>query len=367
VIIRHLHFRSPRWRLDRLTCCNGHASGGNTMSRSLLLMIAGLLGVSATVIAKPVPREKAPQAITVENANQVVRLTELPQDVWEIVFGPKPRQVIFLDWEKAADVFDAKTLKPIGKIGADKRLIHIACDMLRDRVAYCENSTVVEIVDLRDGRTTRIDTGSQQPRMQFSPNGKLLATGGAGTQAKLWEVATGKAIRSFDVGPTEGGLTVQFSPDGKLLAVGHRNATTRVFEVETGKALHTLPKNMSQGLRFSPDGKTLAITYVDGSLALWNVADGKVLHERRSSAQELYRVSWSAGGDVLVTSGRQGRITLWKAADLSVLKEFDAPEWVIEAQFTPDGSRILTASGSIQRSPDRQVMVWGLPGARRDR
>ena len=68
-------------------------------------------------------------------------------------------------------------------------------------------------------------------------------------------------------------------------------------------------------------------------------------------------MSWSARGDVLATSGRQGRMTLWKAAELSVVKEFDAPEWVIEAHFTPDGSRLLTAGGSIQWSPDRQVTV----------
>jgi WD40 repeat protein len=338
------------------------------MPRSFLLPAVGVvLAVSAVAFAKPVPRTKAPPAITAANAKQVVKVAELPHDVWRIVFGPHPGQVIFLGWEKAADVLDAKTWKPIVKIGANRRLIHIACDLLGDQVAYCENTSVVEIVNLRDWSTTRIDTGSQQPGMAFSPSGKLLATGGGGTQAKLWEVATGKAICSFDVGPSEGGLTVQFSPDGKLLAVGHRNSTTRIFDVESGKALYTLQRNMSQGLRFSPDGKTLAITYVDGGLALWNVADGKLLHERKSSAQELYSVSWSAGGDLLATSGRQGRITLWNAADLSVVKELDAPDWVIQVHFTPDGSRLLTAGGSIQASPDRKVTVWGLPGTRQDR
>jgi len=337
------------------------------MSRPVLLVVAALLAASAIVSAKPVPREKPLPAITAANAHQVVKLQELPQDIWRIVFGPKNGQVVFLGWEKSADVLDATTFAPIGKIGADKRLIHVACDSQGDRVAYCENSTTVEILNLKDNTTTSIQTGSQQPGMAFSPSGKLLATGGSGTEAKLWEVATGKLVRTFDVGPAVGGLTVQFSPDGKRLAVGHRNSTTGIFEVESGKRQHTLDRKMSQGLRFSPDGKTLAIAYVDGSLALWNVADGTLRHERKSSAQELYGAAWSAGGDVLATAGRQGRITLWRAADLSVLKEFDAPEWVIQVHFTPDGTRLLTSGGSMLPSPSRKVTVWGLESPRAER
>jgi WD40 repeat protein len=332
------------------------------MPRSLLLVAATLLTTSAMVAAKPVPREKPRPIITAANAHEVVKLQELPHDIWRIVFGPKNGQVVFIGWEKPADVFDATTFMSVGKIGADKRLLHLAFDATGERVAYCENSTTVEIVNLRNGATTAIQVGNHQPGMAFSPSGKLLATGGSSTHAKLWDVATGQLLRTFDVGPDVGGLTVLFSPDGKLLAVGHRNATTRLFEVESGKLLHTLNKNMSQGLRFSPDGKTLAVAYVDGSLALWNVADGKLLHDRKSTAEELYGVSWSAGGDVLATAGRQGRITLWKAADLSVLKEFDAPEWVIQIHFTPDGSRLLTSGGSMLPSANRKLTVWGLRG-----
>lgn len=335
------------------------------MPRSIRVAAMVLLAATTVTAAKPVPREKPKQPITAANAHQVVELSELPLDIWEIAFGPKPGQVIFLGWEETANVLDAGTFTTVSKIGAGKRLIHIACDALGERVAFCENTTSVEIVRLRDGATTTIETGQHQPGMMFSPSGKLLATGGFGNQATLWDAATGKLVRALDAGPVKGGLTVQFSPNGKHLAVGNRNSTTRIFEVETGKLLHTLERAMSQGLRFSPDGKTLAVTYVDGSLALWNVADGKLRHQQKSSAAELYSVSWSAGGDVLATVGREGRITLWKAADLSVLKEFEAPEWVIRVYFTPDGSRFLTSGGSSgPGATDRKVTVWGLGGAR---
>jgi WD40 repeat protein len=103
------------------------------------------------------------------------------------------------------------------------------------------------------------------------------------------------------------------------------------------------------------------VAYVDGSVALWKVADGSLLHLRRTGAQEIYSLDWSPRGDVLVTSGRQGKITLWDGRKLSALKELETPEWVIRVRFSPDGTRLLSAGGSIQRGPDRRLTVWGVP------
>jgi hypothetical protein len=43
-----------------------------------------------------------------------------------------------------------------------------------------------------------------------------------------------------------------------------------------------------------------------------------------------------------------------------ILKELEAPEWVIRVRFSPDGDRLLTAGGGIQRDAGRKVVVWGL-------
>src|SRR5437879_1178806 len=119
---------------------------------------------------------------------------------------------------------------------------------------------------------------------------------------------------------------------------------------------------MSHELKFSPDGKTLAVAYVNGEVALWDVASGKLLRARATGAEEVYTLDWGKQSDVLVTAGLKGKILLWNPADLTVLKELAAPEWVIRVRFSPDGDRLLSAGGGQLPGAERKVLVWGLGG-----
>src|SRR5262249_49173122 len=133
-----------------------------------------------------------------------------------------------------------------------------------------------------------------------------------------------------------------------------------------------LPKRMTHQLAFSPDGKVLAAGYVDGTLALWDVASGALLRSQPAGAQEVYTVDWSPMGDVLVTAGRyksmggepDGRVTreieLWDPQALTKLKGLEAPDWVVQARFTPDGTRLVTSGGSKYGSVDRKLVVWAV-------
>jgi WD40 repeat protein len=84
------------------------------------------------------------------------------------------------------------------------------------------------------------------------------------------------------------------------------------------------------------------------------------MHLRQTSAEEMYRVNWSPAGDLLVSAGRKGAITIWDSDDMTVICELSAPEWVIEAIFSPDGTRLLTSGGEKYGSTDRRVTIWGV-------
>jgi WD40 repeat protein len=313
--------------------------------------------VTALVCAAPAPTRK-PVAISVKNAEKVTLIHEAAWDTQELVWMPK-NQLTLHGWEKPVEIVDPMSFRTVRKLAEDKRLVHFAVSSDGETIAFCENTNSVEIHNLRTKKLLRLDTGNPQPQMAFSPNGKLLATGGYGTQAKLWSIKSGELIRCLDA-PGKGGLTPVFSPDGNLLAVGNRNDVTRLFEVETGKLLHTLFRTMSQELKFSPNGKVLAVAYVDASVALWDVESGNLLLEQKTKAKELYTLDWSPAGDVLATAGLEGSIILWDARDLSILKELPAPEWVIRVRFSPDGSRLYSAGGKSSPAVDRKVSVWGL-------
>jgi WD40 repeat protein len=193
--------------------------------------------------------------------------------------------------------------------------------------------------------------------VKFSPDGRTLATGGYGRSAHLWSASRGTLLRRFDL-DTEGGLTTEFGPDGTILAIGNRNSMTGLFDTATGNLRAILNgKFCSQELKFDPTGKTLAVVYVDGSLALWDVETGGLKLSVQADADELYTVDWSPDGSLLVTAGRNSMVTLWNAKDLSILNELESPEWVIQARFSPDGTRLYFCGGAADDPGDRHVEI----------
>jgi WD40 repeat protein len=63
----------------------------------------------------------------------------------------------------------------------------------------------------------------------FSPDGRLLATVGRDTTARVWDSATGQQLRTL-TGHDAEVEGVAFSPDGRLLATASDDRTARVWD-----------------------------------------------------------------------------------------------------------------------------------------
>lgn len=94
--------------------------------------------------------------------------------------------------------------------------------------------------------------------MVFSPDGRILASSGADEVVRVWDVATGRELRSF-AGDFIGVKPLAFSQDSKLLACGMLREI-KVWEVATGREARVLKGDTTyvNALAFSPDGKILA-------------------------------------------------------------------------------------------------------------
>jgi hypothetical protein len=337
------------------------------VAAGILLLAGGVLalflpGRDPDVGPVPNPRSIVPR-ITAATAGKVRRLARISEGVRDIIWRQDGEQVAFVGSERGVEVLTGDTFRPLHTIAEGKKVLRFAFSHDPNIVAFAEDATVVTVLNLRTKRSIGLNSLNHQPVIQFSPDGRLLATGGTGKEVRLWSVSGAQLLRPLKVpAPDEGRLTVAFSPDGKLLAVGHRNWTTRLFEVATGELLHTLEGHMSHELKFHPNGKKLAVGYVDGSVRLWEVSSGKLLHEAKKVAKEVFTLDWSPDGKLLVTGGFQSRlsITIWDATDLSVLKKLEGPEFVYRVRFSPDGTRLLSGGGSANWSEEGQVWVWGI-------
>jgi WD40 repeat protein len=124
-----------------------------------------------------------------------------------------------------------------------------------------ERVLVVRLADSRE-RLRLIGHGGGVPAVEFSQDGKWIASSGKDQTIRLWDSVTGKPLQIWKA-PHAEGQTVCFSPDGRWLASGnYRDNQIVVWSVEDGQQLLTLGGEDPGGsgtwsCNFSPDGKIL--------------------------------------------------------------------------------------------------------------
>src|SRR5205807_706867 len=106
------------------------------------------------------------------------------------------------------------------------------------------------------------------PAVCFSPDGKLLATGGVEGTARVWEVQTGRLRHTLKA--HEGGVGgVAFSPDSERLATcGLVQGEIKLWDCRSEQNVLTLTGHtigVIGGIAYSPDGRFLASAAQDAT------------------------------------------------------------------------------------------------------
>jgi len=157
----------------------------------------------------------------------------------------------------------------------------------------------------------------------------------------------------MQTGHTGGVEKVLYSPDGRLLASSSDDSTVKVWDVATGRELRTFTSLTTQapGLAFSRDGSLLAASDYNGNVAVWSLREGTQQTAIKNGIAIL-SVAFSPDGRWIAGVGEpygsstetQKRCTVWKVADGSVVQAWHLPEAARAVVFTPDGKDVVTAA-----------------------
>jgi WD40 repeat protein len=219
--------------------------------------------------------------------------------------------------------------------------------------------------------TTRMRHAGEVVALVFSPDGKLLLSGGGqgDPSVYLWDLATGESRLRL---PVERPIdAAAFSHDGKLIAAacgafGHDSEKiVRVWDTTIGRELPRLNLgDLVYGISFSPDGKLLGLNCADGRILLWKPGkQPRLLARQKGEGHELV---FSPDGKLIATGVTEWPnpadhwrkvfvIRLWDVMSGKIIHELPGHEESIRALvFSPNGKHL--ASGG--RDEQNTVRLW---------
>jgi WD40 repeat protein len=194
--------------------------------------------------------------------------------------------------------------------GAKGQLWRLAFSAAADRVAAGDADGKVYVWDLPSGRL--LWSRQRQPVCQalaFSPDGRTLAVGGDHGPLKLHDVATGDETARIEV---PGSTDCAFSRDSRRLATGG-GAEVLWWDVMAGKVLRRFSGHRGvEALALDPAERHLATAAWDGVIRWWDLDTGAELERFVGHPGGALGVAVSPDGRQLLSSGKDGRVRLWR-------------------------------------------------------
>jgi WD40 repeat protein len=205
--------------------------------------------------------------------------------------------------------------------------------------------------------------------LAFLPDGETIISAKSGGAIQLWNGRTGKLLREIDCGDFQIGHSVfALSRDGRRLALSGTltdaqkpewRFVLRVFDVVSGKEVRTFDGTSRRGFNsvaLTPDGKLLLALDGDGDLSVHELANGTELLKHKFPGDVMAHLALSGDGSTLaLASGPNTRkVFVWRWQTAEEPRELKPGEHgARHVAFSPDGKLLAGCDDS-----EVTVRVW---------
>jgi WD40 repeat protein/tetratricopeptide (TPR) repeat protein len=230
------------------------------------------------------------------------------------------------------------------------------------QLALAASDRGVHLLDAQTGkeRTALRADGDSPVGLAYRPDGKLLASTGSDGIVQLWDPLSYKNVRTVRAEPVPSAMA--FSPDGRRLMTCSFLNRVAVWDPQTGQDPLTLPVNGSLNkLAVSPDGGRLACVSQgqDPALTIWDPATGQRLLTLHGHTYRPMGVAFSPDGRLLATNGHDGRMILWDPATGQLRRTLQYERGGNAVAFSPDGQLLAATvhSATAEHEPVGKVVL----------
>jgi WD40 repeat protein len=195
--------------------------------------------------------------------------------------------------------------------------------------------------------------------LDFSADGKLLASGGGDPsrsgELKLWNVADGTLARDLPEAHSDTVLGIDFSPDGTYLASCAADKFIKVFEVASGKFVRSFEGHTHHvlGVRWRADGKVLASCGADNVVKVWDFVTGDQLRTIQGFGKEVTSINFVGSTSLALVSSGDKTVRLYNVDNAQQQRAFGGGgDFMYAVATTPDG-KLALAGGQ-----DSVLRLW---------
>jgi WD40 repeat protein/uncharacterized caspase-like protein len=233
----------------------------------------------------------------------------------------------------------------------------------RDRPANREGTVIVW--DAAGGQqlsSFKVQLGSAfMPPAAFSSDATLFLTPPDYDQpVKVWDAASGQAVHTFGGRDSNNLRSAAFSPDKTLAATGHVDGALKLWELSSGRLVRTLWHSRSVGaVAFSRDGSRLLSGSSDTTVRLWDTATGQAVRTFAGHSASIRSVAFTPDEKRVLSGGDDGTVRIWDAAtggQLAMLLTAK-DEWLV---ITPEGFFDASPKGAEMLTVVRGLQVFGI-------
>ena len=188
---------------------------------------------------------------------------------------------------------------------------------------------------------TNLVHGGRVWALDFSPDGRQIATASDDGTARVWNVADGHEVLKLH--HAKGVVRVAFSPDGQSVATGSYDGFAQISGIGAkSKPLRLEHSDHVYGLAWMSDSKRL-VTAAGSSAVIWDAITGQRVHTLSHKGRlEGGCLAVSARGTYLATRD-EDEVVIWDGATGSEVRRLPHEGGLAVQTFSADGRYLVTS------------------------